>query len=311
MNASAKIRRLEEKAGRCKELLEKCTLCPRACGADRLAGARGRCGGGAVARVASASAHHGEEPPISGARGSGTVFFAGCAMRCVFCQNFPLSHYGTGNDAPPERLKERFLGLARRGVHNLNLVTGSHYVPQILEALLLALREGFDLPVLWNCSGYETVETLRLLDGVVDIYLPDFKLASAKAGREVAGAPDYPRVARAALVEMARQVGPLVVDDEGIARRGLVVRHLVLPGGRAGTRQVLGFIARRLPAGTAVSLMAQYTPYHEALGHPVLGRRITREEYAEAERLLEESGIEAGWRQEWEGEEQSTANSQQ
>jgi putative pyruvate formate lyase activating enzyme len=288
---------LKEKADLCKDQLKKCSLCPRRCGANRLQGATGRCRSGARLRVASVSVHRDEEPPVSGSGGSGTVFLAGCGLHCIFCQNLPLSHFNTGADMEPGELARRMLAVQARGVHNINVVTGTHFVPQILEALAIAVDMGLSVPIVWNTSGYETIETLRLLEGVVDIYLADYKFASARAARAIASAPDYPRVARAALIEMARQVGPLAVDGDDIAVSGLIVRHLVLPGDLSGTARVIDFVARRLPRGTALSLMSQYTPYGAASRHPVLRRRLWKKEYREALRLLRASGLDDGWTQ--------------
>ncbi len=282
-------------------LLEPCTLCPRLCGADRLSGERGECGCGPGLEVSAVSLHTGEEPALGGAAGACNVFLTGCNLHCVFCQNHPISHLGVGRGETPRGLLERIRPVVDRGARVLSFVTGSHQVPAILEALELVLAEMPDLVVAWNSGGYERVETLRLLDGLVDVYLPDLKCWEPEAARELADAPDYPETARAALLEMARQVGPLSLDAGGIARRGLIVRHLVLPGGLSGTDDVLGWIARALPRGTAVSLMGQYVPSGRALDHPLLGRRLLPGEYAHACRTLEELGLETGWVQDLEG----------
>jgi putative pyruvate formate lyase activating enzyme len=290
--------RLVEKVRLCKEIYKNCTLCPRSCGVDRTSGERGRCGSGAAARVASVNVHRDEEPPISGSGGSGTVFLSGCSLRCMFCQNLPLSRMGTGVDMEPGELGDRMVDLQRRGVHNINIVTGTHFIPSLLEALLAARGKGLNLPVVWNTGGYERVESLRLLEGVVDIYLADYKFSDSAASEAIASAPDYPETARRALGEMARQAGPLVTDDRGIARSGLIVRHLVLPGDLSGTEAVIAFVARELPRGTALSLMSQYTPYGEAAAHPLLRRRLLKKEYRAAVKLLERYGILDGWTQE-------------
>lgn len=290
--------RLVEKIRLCKEIYKNCTLCPRSCGADRTSGERGRCGSGAALRVASVNVHRDEEPPISGSGGSGTVFLSGCGLRCMFCQNLPLSHLGTGQDMEPGELGDRMIDLQRRGVHNINIVTGTHFIPSLLEALLAAKEKGLTLPVVWNTGGYERVETLRILDGVVDVYLADYKFSDRSVSEEIASAPDYPERARAAFLEMARQTGPLVTDHGGLARSGLIVRHLVLPGDLSGTEAVIAFVARELPRGTALSLMSQYTPYGEAAAHPLLRRRIWKKEYRSALRLLKAYGITDGWTQE-------------
>jgi putative pyruvate formate lyase activating enzyme len=274
--------------------LTRCTLCPRACGVDRSRGEAGFCGAGRVARVASFAVHRGEEPPISGSRGSGNVFLSGCNLACRFCQNYPISQLGVGRDLGAEDFAQGLLGLARRGVHNINYVTPTPWVPQILEALLVARRSGLTLPVVWNCGGYESLPALRLLEGVVDIYLPDMKYACGRRAWNLSRAPRYPAANRQAVVEMLRQVGPLRVGRDGLARRGVLVRHLVLPGAGADTRAVLAAL-RRLDAPVPVSLMYQYFPAHRAVGHTVYGRRLWREEALAARRVLGRLGITEGW----------------
>lgn len=293
---SGELRRRVEEAW---ERLKACDLCPRRCGVDRLAGQVGFCRAGAQARVASHNRHHWEEPPISGSRGSGTIFFSYCTARCLFCQNYPISQLGVGEEVSNERLAQMMLTLQRWGCHNINLVTPTHYVPQILAALEIAAARGLRIPLVYNTSGYDRVETLRLLDGVVDIYLPDAKYADDATARRLSGFVDYVSHNRAALLEMARQVGAaLQVDAEGIAVRGMVIRHLVLPNGLAGTEEVLRWIAENLSTKAYISLMAQYFPAYRAVGDPELGRSITFDEYDEALEILERLGFENGWRQE-------------
>ncbi len=292
---------LTRRAERALAMQSPCRLCPRACGARRDRGETGFCREVAAARVFSAAPHFGEEPPLSGTAGSGTVFFSGCTLRCSYCQNHEFSQGGAGTAVEPDALAGVFLSLERMGCHNLNLVTPTHFLPQILQALALAAAEGFALPVVYNTSGYESGEALRLLDGVVDIYLPDMRYGDADAAARFSGAADYPRINRLAVREMWRQVGPLLVDPSGVARRGLIVRHLVLPGGLAGTGAVLRFLADEISRDVSVSLMSQYTPCFRALGDPVLGRRLTRSEFAEAEEALRRSGLRRGWIQEWSG----------
>lgn len=287
-------RRAEEALSR----LARCCICPRRCGVNRLEDERGVCRGGRRAIVASWNRHPWEEPPISGTRGSGTVFFGGCSGRCRFCQNYPISQLGVGREVEAGRLAEMMLELQRQGCHNINLVTGTHFVPQVLAALVLAAEQGLDIPLVYNCAGYEEIETLELLDGVVDIYLPDAKYADDENAREFSGFPGYVEANRAALREMYRQVGDLVVDEAGIATRGMIVRHMVLPGGIAGTPQVLHWIATELSPAVHVSLLAQYFPAHRAIGHPLLGRKLTWEEYDAACAAFEEAGLENGWLQE-------------
>jgi putative pyruvate formate lyase activating enzyme len=290
---------LEAKLERARENLRSCALCPRACGVDRLAGSLGYCGAGPGPRVYRHMPHSGEEPPISGTGGSGVIFFSYCTMSCVYCQNYRMSDQGLGAERSAPDLASMMYALARAGCHNLNLVSATQYVPAVLEALLLAAGNGVSLPVVWNTSGYECRVTLDLLDGVVDVYLTDARYASAEAASKYSDAPDYVAVNRAALREMKRQVGPLELDDRGLARRGLIVRHLVLPAGAAGTEDVLRFVACELGPGTAVSLMAQYYPTHRASDFPEIARRITRDEWAAAVASLEATGIGDGWVQEY------------
>ena len=287
-----------------RTMLEHCTLCPRDCGVNRLAGERGYCRAGADPVVASWNAHPWEEPPISGWRGSGTIFFTHCTARCRFCQNYPISQLGVGQMVTVERLGEMMLELQARGCHNINLVTPTHWVPQVLGALPAAIEAGLRLPLVYNCSGYEGLEALRLLERAIDVYLPDAKYADDAPARRLSGFRGYVRANRAALREMFRQVGAeLVVDKDGLAMRGMIVRHMVLPGGLAGTPRVLEWIARELSPKVHVSLMAQYFPAHKAVGDPVLGRKVTQDEYLEALAALETYGLEHGWKQEYCAEE--------
>ena len=296
LHESGELARRAEAAWRS---LAHCTLCPRRCRANRLAGEHGFCRSGATARVASWNRHLWEEPPVSGTRGSGTIFFSGCTGACLFCQNFPISQLGVGQDVSVERLASMMLELQRDGCHNLNLVTGTHFLPQILAALNLAIPQGLRLPLVHNTSGYESVETLRLLEGVVDIYLPDAKYADDRIARELSGFRRYVQHNRAALLEMARQVGTgLELDGQGLAVRGLIVRHLVLPGGLAGSGQVARWLAENLSATVHVSIMGQYFPAHRAVGHPVLGRKVSPEEYERAVEAFVQAGLETGWQQE-------------
>jgi len=278
--------------------LAACDLCPHDCGVNRIKGERGICGAGLKPRIASANVHRGEEPPISGTHGSGTVFLSGCSLKCIFCQNFPISQLGNGEEITTGELALRMLRLQRQGVHNINFVTPTHFLPQILAALWLAIPRGFRLPILWNSSGYEKVDALRLLDGVIDIYLPDMKYAEERFSVKFSAAPGYRDFNRTAVSEMLRQVGHLQQDDEGIALRGLIIRHLVLPEGKAGSRETLAWIAENLGADTHIALMNQYFPAHHAVSSEVLGRKIVDQEYDEAVAALEEFGLENGWVQE-------------
>jgi len=277
-----------------RRLLRRCTLCPRACGVDRTRGERGSCGAGLLPRVSALAVHGGEEPPISGTRGSGNVFLAGCNLACRFCQNYPISRLGAGRDRPVEELAADLLDLARRGVHNLNFVTPTPWAPQIMEALLLAREAGLGLPVVWNCGGYESPAVLRLLEGFVDVWLPDMKYASAKLGWLLSRAPGYPAANRAAVAEMVRQAGPLRCGRDGLARRGVLVRHLLLPGHLDDARAVLRAL-RSIDPRVPVSLMFQYFPAHRTVRDPRYGRRLWREEAIAARRALARLGITEGW----------------
>lgn len=289
---------LARRIDRAYDTLRHCTLCPRACGIDRLSGEKGYCLAGAEPAVASWTAHVWEEPPISGTQGSGTIFFSHCTARCQFCQNYPISQLGVGRPVSIQRLAEMMLELQARGCHNINLVTPTHFVPQILAALSLAIAGGLRLPLVYNSSGFETVETLRLLEGVVDIYLPDAKYSDDGVANRLSGFQGYVAANRAALREMYRQVGQdLVLDQNGLALRGLIIRHMVLPEGLSGTQEVLAWIARELSPFIHISLMGQYFPAHKAVGDPVLGRKVSAEEYLQALEAFDLVGLERGWRQ--------------
>jgi putative pyruvate formate lyase activating enzyme len=278
--------------------LAACDLCPHRCGVNRIKGERGRCRAGFLPKIASANLHRGEEPPISGTKGSGTIFLSGCTLSCVFCQNFPISQQDNGEELTTAGLAAKMLLLQRRGGHNLNFVTPTHFMPQILAALWLAIPQGFRLPLVWNTSGYEQVDALRLLDGVVDIYLPDMKYADGTPAGALSGAPDYPAINRLAVLEMLRQVGHLLVDADGIALRGLIVRHLVLPEGLSGSTEVLPWIAEHLGRETHVALMSQYFPAGTAARMAGISRPVTVAEYDAAVAALEAAGLENGWVQE-------------
>ena len=245
--------------------------------------------------LASATVHRGEEPPISGTRGSATFFFSHCPLSCVFCQNYPISQLGHGKVVSVEDVATRMIALERRRAHNINVVTGTHYATQIVEAVSIARDSGMRLPVVWNTSGYETPETVDLLDGTVDVYLTDIKYASDDVASVLSDASSYWEISTGAAKRMFEQVGPLVVDRQGIAVRGVIVRHLVLPGGLAGTQRVMEFIADELGPEVPVSVMGQYFPAHRALEIDQLDRALLPEEYEEAKRIVVESGIERGW----------------
>lgn len=282
---------LAERAERLNARLSQCDICPRLCRVNRKAGERGVCRSGENAAVSSFGPHFGEETPLVGIHGSGTVFFSGCNLRCVFCQNFEISHLEEGSEVSAERLAGIFLSIQRMGCHNLNLVTPTHVTPQILAAFRLAVPRGLSIPVVYNCGGYESVGTLRELEGVVDIYMPDVKFLGAEPSDRYANAPDYPAVVRNALREMGRQVGPLVFDRGGNAQRGLLVRHLVMPGDASTTRHVIDFLADEIGKDTYLNLMNQYRPCGRAPEFPEIGRRTAHAEWEEARNYAREKGM--------------------
>ena len=282
---------LAARAARARGMLEHCCLCARRCGVNRLAGERGACRAGAGPVVSSFGPHFGEEPPLVGSGGSGTIFFTWCNLRCVFCQNAEISQEGQGEEVSVEALAGMMLQLAARGCHNVNLVSPTHQVPAILEALVIAAGRGLRLPLVYNTGGYDARETLEVLDGIVDIYMPDCKYGDDAVGLRYSGIPDYWTRNREAVAEMHRQVGDLVMVD-GLARRGLLVRHLVLPGGLAGAERVMEFLAA-LSRDTYVNVMAQYRPCYRAGAFPELSRRPTPEEYQQAMAAARQAGL---WR---------------
>jgi putative pyruvate formate lyase activating enzyme len=293
--AYLRLERGGELAGRASALYaiyKSCRLCPRQCGVDRTKGERGVCSSTARAKIYSAHAHFGEERPLVGRGGSGTIFFSNCNLLCVFCQNWQINHRGDGSYIGDDALGRVMTDLQDAGCHNINLVTPTHILPNIVGGLRSAIRRGLRIPLVYNCGGYEPVEIIRLLDGIVDIYLPDFKYGDgAMAAKYSAGARDYPERAAAAVEEMHRQVGELVTDENGIALRGLMIRHLVLPGNIAGTDKVVQFVVTRLTRSTYVNIMAQYRPEHRAREFPGLSRRITRAEYAQAVSWARDAGL--------------------
>lgn len=282
---------LAERIAAAGSLLSGCTLCPRACGVDRLSGETGVCRTGADAWVSSYGPHFGEEAPLTGTRGSGTIFFTHCNLLCLFCQNYEISHGGEGEPVDTDGLARIMLRLQERGCHNINLVTPSHVVPQILSALRPAVEGGLSIPLVFNTSGYDRVETLALLDGIIDIYMPDFKFWDPDLAHRACGARDYPAVAREALMEMHRQVGDLVIDKTGIARRGLLVRHLVLPRGMAGTGEIMRFIAEKISRNTYVNIMPQYRPCGRAAEVEGLAGYPSRSDFEAAVKAARDAGI--------------------
>ncbi|MBI2341553.1 MAG: 4Fe-4S cluster-binding domain-containing protein [Deltaproteobacteria bacterium] len=292
------LNELKRRVGRAYSALSCCRLCPRNCAVNRLRNELGVCHTGKVAKVASHNIHTGEEPPISGTRGSGTIFFSSCNLKCKFCQNYPISQLGHGNPAAPRTLAGMMIALQKRGAHNINIVTGSHVVPQILAGIYVAKKgchSRFNLPIVWNSSGYDGLESLKLLDGVVDIYMPDIKYSSNDVAEHYSAATNYWDIVRPVIKEMHRQVGDLEIGKNGLAAKGLIIRHLLLPEGGEGTEKVLKFISEEISNKTYISLMSQYFPTHKAVGHPVLGRQITKQEWKAAEKMLQKYGLENGW----------------
>jgi putative pyruvate formate lyase activating enzyme len=288
-NSGELARRIERAVSK----LADCTLCPRDCHVDRFADKFAVCRSGRHVRVASYFPHFGEEDCLRGTRGSGTIFFSGCNLRCVFCQNFEVSWKLEGDIAPPEKLAAMMLELQARGCHNINLVTPEHVVPQILEGLMIAVEGGLGLPLVYNTSAYDSLDSLELMDGVVDMYMPDFKFWDPEMSRRYIRAPNYPDAARRTIKEMHRQVGPLMFDEHGLALRGLIVRHLVMPGEIAGTHEILNWIAQELGPDTYVNVMAQYYPAGKvsAREHAEINRSITLGELQQALDLASEAGL--------------------
>lgn len=282
---------LKEKITKAYKMLRACVICPRRCRVDRLSGQTGICRTGKEAYVSSYHPHFGEEASLVGINGSGTIFFSFCNLLCIFCQNFDISHEGYGQEVTDEQLADMMLHLQRAGCHNINFVTPSHVVPQILSALEVAVQKGLSVPLIYNTSGYDSIHTLHLLEGVVDIYMPDFKFWDPNVADMATQARDYPEVTRTAIIEMHRQVGDLFIDESGIARRGLLVRHLVLPHGLAGTRDVMRFIFQKISPNTYVNIMSQYRPCGRAHEVKELSAPLSGREYETALQAAKEEGI--------------------
>ncbi len=275
------------------EIFRNCRCCPRACGANRLKGEKGVCSSTARLKVHSAAPHFGEERPLVGRGGSGTIFFSNCNLLCCFCQNWQINHRGDGDYISHDDLAGMMLDLQQRGCHNINVVTPTHVVPHIVKALRIAIPQGLRVPLVYNTGGYDSLDVVKKLEGVVDIYLPDFKyMEGEKAAKYSSGAADYPTVAAAVIREMHRQVGVLKTDNRGIAQRGLIIRHLVMPANIAGTDRFVRWVASELSPKTYVNIMAQYHPMHRATNYPELSRRITREEWQQALEWAKEAGLE-------------------
>ncbi|MFZ5650541.1 MAG: radical SAM protein [Bacillota bacterium] len=282
---------LKEKTEKALKLLEECSLCPRRCGANRMENRPGLCRSGRKAVISSYGPHFGEESVLVGRHGSGTIFFTNCNLGCVFCQNYDISHDGEGREVSPEKLGKIMIELQNSGCHNINLVSPTHYVPQMLEALTAAVEEGLKVPLVYNTGGYDPVELLEILDGVVDIYMPDIKFGDDTSGEKYLGVKDYFTTARQAVKEMHRQVGDLAVDTRGIAYRGLLVRHLVLPNNLAASDKVIGFLAEEISKNTFINIMDQYYPAHRAFRYEELSRRITPAEYKEVLSIAKKYGL--------------------
>jgi len=282
---------LADKVREAEEILKECNLCPRQCEVDRTSGEKGFCKTGDKPFISSYGSHFGEERPLVGKFGSGTIFMGHCNLGCIFCQNYSISHIGEGVEMSFEKLADVMLSLQQEGCHNINLVTPTHQMPMLLRAILVASEKGLKLPIVYNCGGYESLHALEILDGIVDIYMPDFKYMDPAMGLMYTEAEGYPEAAKTALKEMHRQVGDLLIDKRGIALRGLLVRHLVLPGGIAGTAGAVKFIAEDISKNTYINIMDQYHPCFKASDNPPLDRRITTQEYAEAIELAEKAGL--------------------
>ncbi|MGB3091993.1 MAG: 4Fe-4S cluster-binding domain-containing protein [Candidatus Zixiibacteriota bacterium] len=292
-----KVKDIEDRIEKAHALLEECAVCPRECRVNRLKGEIGFCGIGKDPKVASFNLHCGEEPPISGTKGSGTIFFSGCNLRCRYCQNFPISQMRNGEEITTQKLAGMMLHLQSKGSHNINFVTPSHVVPQILEALSFAWEKGLDLPLVYNTSGYDAIGSLQLLGGIIDVYLPDMRYSDNRIAKKLSSVEDYVEVNRKAIKEMYRQVGNLQTDQEGIAKKGLIIRHLILPDNLAGSDATFRFIRDEISDKMRVSLMGQYFPSFRAGECVSIDRKITPEEYELVLESFLDSGLSRGWTQ--------------
>jgi len=286
---------LKKRIDSLNEFLGECRLCPRECGVNRLEGEIGVCGGGAELMVSTLSPHFGEEPPLVGFHGSGTIFLTHCNLRCVFCQNYDISHMGKGYITSSSEMAGHMLKLQKGGCHNINFVTPTHYVPQIMASLPEAIDSGLKVPLVFNCGGYESLEVIKLLNGIIDIYMPDVKYSNARVAKKYSDSLDYPEIIREVLLEMYHQVGDLKVDENGVAERGLLIRHLIMPEGLAGTDDLMKFIAEDISQDSYVNIMVQYRPMYRAGEFPELNRRITEHEYEEAVTLAKKAGLYRGF----------------
>jgi len=284
--------KLAQRVQQAYAIFEHCQLCPRGCGVNRKKGEKGFCRAPLRPVIFSFHPHFGEEMSLVGDNGSGTIFFSNCNLRCIFCQNWPISHEGRGEEVQDEDVADMMISLQKNGCHNINLVTPTHVMPNILNATRIALKKGLHLPLVYNTSGYERLEILKILDGIVDIYMPDMKyMDGEKAAKYSAGASDYPEVTKKAIIEMNRQVRELQLDKRGIAIRGLIIRHLVMPNRVAGTEKFVRWVAERLPRSTYVNIMAQYRVEYKAFDYPEISRGITVQEFLEAMDWAEKYGL--------------------
>ncbi|MFA5275337.1 MAG: radical SAM protein [Candidatus Omnitrophota bacterium] len=295
--------KLQQITGEAFKMLESCSICPRKCKVNRKEGKVGFCKTALKAKVCSSLSHHGEEPPVSGNNGSGTIFFSHCNMACAYCQNYEFSQLGQGREVSDEELADLMLQLQKEGCHNINFVTPTHVMPQILKSLLIAIPQGLHIPLVYNTGGYELPEIIKLLDGIVDIYLVDMRYGDNSMAIQYSSAPRYPEYNQASLKEMHRQTGVAVIDKKGIIKRGVIIRHLVLPNGISGTRSIMKFISEELSPETYISLMSQYLPYYKAREFPDISRRLKEKEYTQAQDIMHNFGLHNGWIQESYGEE--------
>ena len=286
---------LKSRAEELLELQKECRICPWECLAKRHVGECGNCHSTDAVIVSSIHPHFGEEPPLVGTNGSGTIFFSNCNLSCEFCQNNEISHLGSGSIIKVEELAQSMLKLQNQGCHNINFVTPTHFTPQIVSALVIAVEKGLEIPLVYNCGGYESLETLRLLDGIIDIYMPDIKYSNSKMAEKYSNAPKYWRVVTSAVKEMHRQVGDLKISKRGIAQRGLLIRHLVLPNNIAGSERVLEFVVNELSKDSYINIMDQYYPSFNAQNYPELNRRITPYEYEKIINYTRELGLHRGF----------------
>lgn len=290
--------KLHSAAQQARRMLAQCCICPQACKVNRIQNETGRCKTGDKAKVFSFMAHHGEEPPVSGVKGSGTIFFSCCNMKCVYCQNYEFSQLGQGKETSSDELAEIMLKLQDEGCHNINLVSPTHVMPQILESLEAAIPRGLNVPIVYNTGGYEKTEAISLLEGIVDVYLVDMRYSNSSNALAYSSAGDYPEFNKEAVKLMHRQAGIARFSRDGIIERGVIIRHLVLPNNISGTEEIMGFIAKEISQETYISLMSQYIPYHKARQFPKISRRITEEEYEAAQGIMHKHGLFNGWIQE-------------